>query len=138
MQASLRAALGAPARLRQAWNRTLQAIVPVVSAQQPGTQVPVRVGGNIKAPRKVRDARPVCPQPPIPATDTSVTLSGRIDADGYFREVARNADKPEAAPPVRFLESALDAVRQWSFTPALLNGTPIEVNITIHVLYRRT
>lgn len=31
--------------------------------------------------------------------------------------------------------SAIDAVRQWKYEPVLLNGDPIEVETTIHVIY---
>jgi protein TonB len=30
-------------------------------------------------------------------------------------------------------EAALDAVRQWQFTPTLLNGTPVPVIMTVTV-----
>ena len=42
-----------------------------------------------------------------------------------------------AEPPMEFIESALDAVRQWRFTPTLLNGRPVQVNITVRVVFKR-
>ena len=32
-----------------------------------------------------------------------------------------------------FAKSALEAVRQWTFSPTLLNGVPVEVAMTVHV-----
>jgi hypothetical protein len=34
--------------------------------------------------------------------------------------------------------SALDAARKWVFTPTLLNGAPIEANITVTIHYNPT
>jgi protein TonB len=33
-------------------------------------------------------------------------------------------------------EAALDAVRQWEFTPTLLNGVPIAIIMTVTVTFR--
>jgi len=34
-----------------------------------------------------------------------------------------------------FAIAAADAVRQWKFTPTLLNGTPVEVVMTVKVQF---
>jgi protein TonB len=33
--------------------------------------------------------------------------------------------------------AATDAVRQWQFTPTMLNGTPVEVLMTVTVNFAR-
>jgi protein TonB len=33
-------------------------------------------------------------------------------------------------------QAALDAVRQWEYTPTLLNGTPVPVIMTVTVNFR--
>jgi protein TonB len=35
-----------------------------------------------------------------------------------------------------FIQSALDAVRQWRYRPTLLNGEPVEVETTITVVFQ--
>jgi len=37
--------------------------------------------------------------------------------------------------PKELQQSALDAVRQWTYKPYLLNGDPVEVETTINVIY---
>ena len=37
--------------------------------------------------------------------------------------------------PAELVQSALDAVRQWKYTPTLLNGQPVNVSIVIQVGY---
>jgi protein TonB len=33
------------------------------------------------------------------------------------------------------VQSALDAVRQWKYTPTLLEGNPVEIDTTIDVIF---
>jgi TonB family protein len=104
-----------------------QAVMPTLAAQER----PVRVGGNIQAPRKIADVRPSCPS--TPPFDSTVILSARINPDGSVQDVKslRNA------LPQEFVQAATDAIQRWKFTPTLLNGQPIAVNMTITVLYRQ-
>jgi TonB-like protein len=105
----------------------------VLSAQ--GTPAaPVRVGGNLRPPTKTRDVRPVCPAS-VPETDTVVRLTGRIGMDGTVIDLAL---APGTELPVELTSSALDAVRQWTFTPTLLNGQPVAVDISVTITFRRS
>jgi hypothetical protein len=118
--------------LRRSWTRTVAA-----AAQDPNVTGPrpVRVGGQIRAPRQIFKVNPICPRTVVPADDTLVNLVGRVGVDGYMNEV--RLVPSEKAPAPEFIDSALEAVRQWKYTPTLLNGQPVEVNISIAVAYRR-
>jgi beta-lactamase regulating signal transducer with metallopeptidase domain len=111
----------------------LDLFFPTLMAEE-RQSVPVRIGGSIKAPRKVKDVRPVCPEGGV--TDTVVVLlEGRIGVDGFVTRL-----KPlsaQDAPPAQFTESAMDAVQQWEFTPTLLNGVPVEVVFTVSVTFNK-
>lgn len=87
------------------------------------------IGGQIKVPMKVSHTNPVCPTGVTPES-TVVRLAGRIGIDGLFTDLHEVSNVP--AP---FAASALDATRQWAFTPTLLNGAPIEVNINVTISY---
>ena len=91
------------------------------------------MGGQIKAPRKTRSENPLCPTGG-PAVNTLVRLSARIGIDGYVSDV-KLADRPNSTPAPEFVESALDAVTLWQFTPTLLNGVPVEVPMTVLISY---
>jgi hypothetical protein len=95
----------------------------------------VRVGGNVRAPRKIKDVKPGCPAIPSPDTATIVNVFGRIGVDGFVNDVTRLPAGPGAVPPAELVESAFDAVRQWEFTPALLNGQEVEVSLTVQVAF---
>lgn len=93
----------------------------------------VRVGGNIRAPRKLRDVKPLYPASAAEqGVEGIVVLSGCIGADGRVSEL--NVDSADAHPDLA--KVALDAVWQWEFTPTLLNGTPMPIAFTATVEFR--
>ena len=87
-------------------------------------------GGKIAQPIKLRDVRAAYP-PLLYETkiDGKVTLEARIGTDGAPREVRIVA--PAQHPD--FDASAVEAVRQWRFSPTLLNCVPVEVGMTVYV-----
>lgn len=89
---------------------------------------PVRVGGNIKAPAKIRDVRPVYP-PDAQAAGIAgvVILEAVIDPEGRVGQ----AKVLRSIPGLD--EAAIDAVRQWEFVPTLLNGAAVPVIMTVTV-----
>jgi protein TonB len=90
--------------------------------------VPVRIGGDIKPPRKVRDVRPAYPQEAMDAgVQGVVIIEATIDSTGLVRETRVLRSLPMLD------EAAQAAVRQWEFTPTLLNGAPVPVIMTVTV-----
>jgi TonB family protein len=89
---------------------------------------PLRVGGDIKEPRKIKDVKPVYPEA-AQASKVSgiVILEAIIDQQGMVRDV-------KVLRSVALLDqAAIDAVMQWQFTQTLLNGVPVEVVMTVTV-----
>lgn len=92
---------------------------------------PVRLHAGIEAPRKMKDAAPVYPQLALAvAAQGVVIIEAVIDVNGDVAstKVLRSIPLLDAA--------ALDAVRQWKYTPARLNGEPVAVLITVTVNFR--
>jgi protein TonB len=91
---------------------------------------PVRVGGHIQPPRKVRHVDPVYPELARRARVTGIViLECVIDLEGRIRSVGVLRGHPllDAA--------ATDAVRQWTYRPTLLNGVPVEIVMTVTVRF---
>jgi hypothetical protein len=65
-----------------------------------------------------------------------VSLVSRVGVDGYVVEVlpAREADTTAPVHP-ELVSAASDAVRQWRFSPTLLNGVPVEVTVAVSVQF---
>ena len=93
---------------------------------------PLRVGGNIKAPRKLKHTAPEYPTSMRDAgLEGIVPIEALIGPDGTVTSVRiLSADvHPE------FARSAADAVRQWEFSPTLLNGEAVEVRMAVSVRF---
>jgi TonB family protein len=95
-----------------------------------GGSTPVRVGGGIAEPKKIADVKPVYPAEALQSKVQGVViLEAIIDAGGAVRD----AKVLRGVPMLD--QAALDAVRQWRFTPTLLNGVPQEVIMTVTVSF---
>lgn len=91
---------------------------------------PVRVGGDIRQPMKVRDVKPV--YPPLAQegrVQGLVILEGVIDEQGNIADV-----KVLRGVPL-LNDAAVEAVRQWRYAPTLLNGVPVPVIMTMTVTF---
>jgi protein TonB len=89
---------------------------------------PVRVGGNIKAPTKIQHVSPVYPQEAQDARVTGVVIiEATINPEGSVE----TANVLRSIPMLD--QAALEAVKQWRFTPTLLNGVPVPVIMTVTV-----
>lgn len=103
---------------------------PVAARPATAPTEPVRVGGNIKAPKKLRHVSPAYPPAMLEAgLEGVVPLEVLIAPDGSVSSVRILSAQvhPELA------SAAADAVRQWSFSPTLLNGAAVEVRMTVSV-----
>jgi TonB family protein len=59
----------------------------------------------------------------------TVALQVLIGTDGHVNELKVMSGPPELQ------QAAADAVRTWVYRPYLLNGTPVEVNTTVNVVF---
>jgi protein TonB len=101
--------------------------LPEVTAAPPE---PIRVGGNIRSPQKVRHVDPVYPQLAILSRiEDVVIIEATIGPDG------RLMDARVLRGHQMLTQAALVAVRQWEFTPTLLNGVPVPVIMTVTVRF---
>jgi TonB family protein len=93
---------------------------------------PIRLGGPIKPPIKTRDVKPVYP-PDAQANGIQgvVIIEALIDTNGKVVDarVLRSIPALDAA--------ALGAVKQWEFTPTLVNGVPANILMTTTVNFTR-
>ena len=102
--------------------------LPEAPPPPPPPAAPVRVGGNIKPPQKTRDVRPV--YPPIAQ---SARVQGVVIIEATIGPDGKVTDAKVLRSVPLLDQAALDAVRQWEFTPTLLNGVPVPVIMTVTV-----
>lgn len=60
-------------------------------------------------------------------TDTTIELHAVVGADGNTREITGPSE------PREFADESLEAVRTWSFHPAVVDGSPVETVYKIHI-----
>jgi len=88
----------------------------------------VRVGGDVKEPKKLADVKPVYPQIALAASVQGIVIMEvLIDEQG----AVSGARVLRSVPLLD--QAALDAVKQWKFTPTLLNGVAVPVLMTVTV-----
>lgn len=95
------------------------------------TEGALRVGGNVRTPRKIKHVNPVYPEIARQARVSGVVIAEiRIGTDGSVEE----AHILRSIPLLD--QAALDAVRQWRFTPTLMNGQAVPVMLTVTVNFQ--
>jgi len=105
--------------------------VPKEEPPPPPPDKPVRVGGQIKAPRKVRDQAPAYPEVAKQArVEGVVILEAVISPEGRVTEVKVLRGSPLLD------DAAVNAVKSWVYTPTLLNGVPVPVVMTVTVSFK--
>ena len=106
--------------------RKYQPIAPPTAPSRP-----VRVGGNIQAPRAI-----FSPQPDYPVLAKQAKITGDvlinavIDADGNVVELKAVSGHP------LLIHSAIQAVSKWKYQPTILNGVPVAVELIVTVNFR--
>ena len=84
----------------------------------PAARAPVRVGGQIDAPALIRRVEPIYPDIAVQSH-----VQGLVILEAIVGEDGRVVDVKVARSAGRLLDTAaLDAVRQWQYSPLLLNG----------------
>jgi periplasmic protein TonB len=99
---------------------------PPIVVPPPQVAGTYRPGGAIREPRKIRDSPPVYPEVARAAKiEGVVILEATIDERG----VVTNARVLRSVPLLD--TAALTALKQWRYTPTLLNGVPVRVLMTV-------
>jgi protein TonB len=96
----------------------------------PPPQPLLRVGGKIAPPAKVREVAPV-----YPAIAQAARVSGMVILEAVIGEDGRVRDVRVLKSIPLLDQAAVDAVRQWEYSPTLLNGVPVPVVMTVTVRF---
>lgn len=103
---------------------------PVPIAPEKETARPLVIGGSVEAASLINRVLPKYPEiARLNHVSGTVALSAIIARDGTVRELAY------VSGPALLIKPAMDAVRQWRYRPTLLDGSPVEVETTIDVVF---
>jgi protein TonB len=90
----------------------------------------VRVGGNIKAPTRTKYVTPV-----YPAIAQSSRVRGVVIVEAVIGPEGNVTDATVIRSIPLLDQAALDAVRQWRYTPTMVDGKPVSVIMTVTVSF---
>jgi protein TonB len=108
----------------------LHSIAPTVAPPPPPPPVrtPRRVGGKVQEAKLIRKEPPIYPEIARRARISGlVVLEVTIDEEGNV-----TGWKTQQGHPV-LVEAAVQAVKQWKYSPTLLNGEPLQVVSTVNI-----
>jgi len=100
-------------------------------APPPPPTAPVRVGLDVKEPRKVKDVPPA-----YPALAAQGGIEGTVVLECVIDPRGRVVDMKVMRGLPLLGEAATEAVRQWVYSPTLINGVPTSVIMTVKVTFR--
>jgi len=109
----------------------VEAAAPALPLPPPPPQPAlVRVGGVVREPKRTVDVPPIYPP---------IARSARVEGIVILEAIISEAGVVERVKVLRSVPlldgAAIDAVRQWRYTPTLLNGVPVSVLMTITVRF---
>jgi periplasmic protein TonB len=96
----------------------------------PAPTGPVRMHSGIEAPQKISDKAPV-----YPAIATAARVEGLVILEATIDEAGQVVDLKVLRSVPMLEAAAIDAVKQWRYRPARLNGMPIPVIVTVTVRF---
>lgn len=96
---------------------------------------PVRVGGDIAQANLIYNPKPAYP-PDVRSAgiEGDIRVAATITREGLIRNPRVDAEGLHPS----LVTAAIEAVKQWRYKPAMLNGAPIEIQTTIVVSFRLT
>jgi protein TonB len=98
---------------------------------KPVKRNPIRVGGNVQESRLIRRVDPPYPDLAKRArVSGKVTLVVTVDEEGNVTECSVTSGHP------LLNDAALNAVKQWKYSPTLLNGEPVPVIANVTVIFK--
>lgn len=119
---------GVPSGMTESFGTGLSTSLPMLPPQAPSG--PVRVADLPVAPRKTNDARPAYPDIARKARIAgTVVMEAVLDPTGRVTQLRVIQSVPLLD------QAALDAVRQWRYTPSTYGGRPVSVLMTITVRF---
>jgi len=98
-------------------------------SKQPAAPLPV--GGDVKQARLVSSVPPIYPQ-----LARNQRMSGDVMLDALIDATGRVTTTKVISGPALLHQSATDAVRQWKYQPATLNGQPLAMHLMVTVQFR--
>jgi len=103
-----------------------------VDTKQPSAPaMPVPVGGDVKQAKLISTVAPL-----YPALAKSQHIQGAVAIDALIDATGRVSSMKIISGPTLLHQAAMDALKQWKYQPATLDGKPVPMHLTVTVQFR--
>jgi protein TonB len=93
--------------------------------------VPLPVGGEVKVAQLLKSVPPI--YPPIARSER---VSGKVQIDALIDTAGNVASVKVLSGPTILHRAAVDAVKQWKYKPATLDGEPTSMHLTVTLEFK--
>jgi TonB family protein len=101
----------------------------VDATKQPAA--PVAIGGDVKPARMISSVPPI-----YPALAKTQHVAGDVRVDALVDVNGRVTTMKVVSGPSLLHQSAMDALRQWRYQAATLDGKPVPMHLTVTIQFR--
>jgi TonB family protein len=104
----------------------------VGSGKQPvAPAAPLPIGGDVRAARLLSSTPPV-----YPTLAKTQHVQGAVRVDALVDAAGKISSMKVVSGPVLLHQAAMDALRQWKYQAATLDGKPVPMHLTVTVQFR--
>jgi protein TonB len=102
------------------------------SSNQPAAPAaPVAVGGDVKPARLISSVPPA-----YPTLAKAQSVAGDVRVDALIDATGRVTTMKIVSGPSLLRQAAMDALRQWKYQAARLDGKPVAMHLTVTIQFR--
>jgi len=101
------------------------------NTSQPAAPAALPVGGDVKQARLISSV-----PPSYPALAKNQHVAGDVRVDALIDATGRVTTMKVVSGPTLLHQAAMDALRQWKYQPASLNGGTVPMHLTVTIQFR--
>jgi protein TonB len=117
---------------------TASTVTPAGSTPAAGPEVrrgnpaqPPPLGGDVRPPRLIKSATPA-----YPALARTQRVSGDVQVDALVDTTGNVEAVKVLSGPLLLQRAAAEAIREWKYTPGVLDGAPTPMHVTVVLKFR--
>jgi len=109
----------------------LNAGIAAGNAQPSAPAAPLAIGGDVKQAKLISSVPPV-----YPSLAKTQHVSGNVQIDALIDATGRVTTMKVVSGPTLLQQAAMDALKQWKYQPATLDGKPVPMHLTVTLQFR--
>jgi protein TonB len=110
---------------------SLGAGLGIANNQPAAPAAPVAVGGDVKQAKLISSV-----PPEYPALAKAQHVSGGVTIDALIDATGHVTKMKVISGPTLLHQAAMDALKQWKYQPAMLDGKPVPMHLSVTIQFR--